>query len=184
MAARVAGFLRFVAIGSFFALTSEFLYKFLARFNPGAFMIALVFWPLFVASAFFASKLLEAVLKKRLWVEVSTYLASGLLGLMIEWNVLGNSPSGNPNASQLTMFSIWASAVVAPRLLLCELEGLERLKRQMRTWFGLYLAVSLVGVFFPHPLRALWVFVLSMLGYIGLHLFYLRFFVALAKHDR
>lgn len=38
----------------------------------------------------------------------------GLSGLMVEWLLIGNSPWGNPDASQMGLFAYWACMALVP----------------------------------------------------------------------
>lgn len=49
-----------------------------------------------------------------LTVIIPLVAGSGIAGLMIEWFLIGNSPWGNPQASQIGMFSYWSAMVVVP----------------------------------------------------------------------
>lgn len=96
-------FIAGVFISVVFALWIEFFYKFGATFNPKAFYIAIPIYFVYII-------LLHLIfLKLYKLPSIGTFLLiifGGFFGLLIEWYMLGNSPSGNPNASQLGMFII------------------------------------------------------------------------------
>ena len=95
-------FLTGVLISEIFALWIEFFYKFGATDNPKAFYIAIPIYFVYI----FLLHLTFSKLYKLSYGAFFLILTGGVFGLLIEWYMLGNSPSGNPNASQLGMFII------------------------------------------------------------------------------
>jgi hypothetical protein len=74
--------------------------------------------------------LLRLLGKRPLTILIITALA-GFVGLMIEWFVIGNSPWGNPDASNIGMFAYWACMVVVPIALLDTAPQTQRLRRNI-----------------------------------------------------
>ena len=56
-----------------------------------------------------------------------------LVALVIEWGLIGNSPSGNPGANQLGLFAGWISVFVLPRMFLET--GYEKVKKWTKIWY-------------------------------------------------
>jgi hypothetical protein len=78
------------------------------------------------------------------------YVISGVIGLMIEWLVLGLSPWGNSAADplltlifQIGIFSFWGSVAFAPRLLLDRRDSVARLRK----WYKLFLAFGFASIY-------------------------------------
>ena len=172
--------LRFVLVGCAFGLAVELAYKFVGRFNPVGFFIALVFYPLYMAFVYFSAKVFGLVRNETVRLAL-IFFSYGLLGILFEWTVLGNSPAGNPNASQVTMFSMWASSAVMPQIFADRGADLRRLRRSVRMALLVYVLVSLAGVVLPHPLRFYWVIGLSYVFYNGLVVFYMCYLVTVRR---
>jgi len=78
------------------------------------------------------------------------YVISGVIGLMIEWLVIGLSPWSNSAADplltlifQIGIFSFWGSVAFAPRLLLDRRDSAARLRK----WYKLFLAFGFGSIY-------------------------------------
>lgn len=151
--------LKFCSVALFFALTCEVFYKVFARFHPGMILVAAVFYLIYLQ--------LIWALHRRISSTWAFGLVSGLIGLfLLEWGLVGNSPSGNPNASQLGMLIFHTSYPLAARLFLDSEAGAMQAKVK-RYWLRFCL-FTLLGVLIPHPfLRFAWFIYVPVLGYLG-----------------
>jgi hypothetical protein len=93
----------------------------------------------------------------------------GTAGLMIEWFLIGNSPWGNPQASQIGMFSYWSAMVVVPFVFLRPDTRLSALKKTLVVSVLLYTIAALVVQLIAMPtvqfVYHIWAF---LLGYTAL----------------
>lgn len=98
-------------VSLFLAQWLEFWYRFGAEDRPD------LFWGAFVPNTLIALGF-HALLQGAPRLPVQVWLILGALpGMTLEWFIIGNSPWGNPQASQLGMFIFHASWPVWGRLL-------------------------------------------------------------------
>lgn len=97
---------------------------------------------------------LVALLLRRLGQQPLTVLVltltAGVAGLAIEWFVIGNSPWGNPAASELGMFAYWACMIVVPVALLDRSPHTLRLRRTTLLYGAGYTLLALAVEFIPN----------------------------------
>jgi len=101
--------IRFTLVGLCFALVVEIFYKFFAGLNPKAFGISIVFYviylqPLYLLHTWLSRNPESRIARARI-NNLAFFSIAGLVGLVVlEWRLVGNTPKGNPYASQLGMF--------------------------------------------------------------------------------
>lgn len=74
---------------------------------------------------------------------VAYMLFAALLGVFLEWNFAGQSPSQNPNANPWTMFVYWVGLAMIPRLLIDRDPVTRSPRRHVAKWWIAYWAVHL-----------------------------------------
>ena len=121
--------LRFVGIGMVLGLFSEAELKLVAGINPRAFGITLIAYPVILTVGYGAHKLTDQLVRWRWLADLVFYLASGVVGLYVEWTLLGNDLQSN--AFQPGMFAMWTTFLFGPRILTREAPSL----RGPRRWF-------------------------------------------------
>jgi hypothetical protein len=109
-------FIVFVALGSLAALLCEFAFKFFVTKDYAGFIFVLIFYPLYVSVLYAVEKQLMKVIKSPAKLLILVYILFGIIGLSIEWFVVGNSPWRNPQASQIGMWSFWTAIAVLPTI--------------------------------------------------------------------
>ncbi|MCB9924883.1 MAG: hypothetical protein H6822_22070 [Planctomycetaceae bacterium] len=164
-------FLRFVATGYVFGIGVEIQYRLMGRFNPQALAAAIFLYPFILSFAWLGQKVIDKCVSRRLVADIACYFACGISGLAIEWILLGNSPSANPNAIQIGMFCMWATFCFGPRLLIRQDDSTRRLRRRVWQFFGAYFALStVIGLLIPAPqTRFVVIILVSVAAYIGIN---------------
>ena len=158
-------FLKFIAVGLVFALFVEFVYRILGRFNPKAFGIALVFYPFYLAFAYAVSRAADRIIKNPLSANIFCFFFFGLFGLMVEWKLLGNSPSANPHASQIGMFAMWVVFFCMPRLFV-DPDAPPKIKKWAKLFFASNALITIgVALLLPQPQRFIWVIYSQVVAY-------------------
>ena len=99
----------FILTGVLFAAPGEYLFSVTIRGDLANFFGAMGFNSLYLLLVYLAARLLMHLVRHRLAALLIYYFATGLAGLMIEWYLIGNSPWGNPDASQVGMWAYWTS---------------------------------------------------------------------------
>ena len=121
--------LAFVAIGSCFATVEEFLTVVVLRHDVASYVFTVVvLFPAFLLFVAGTSHLTDRLVRRESLREPVHFITYGLVGLMIEWFLIGLTPWSNPDAPvvlmvlfQVGMFSFWATvaycapAVAEPR---------------------------------------------------------------------
>jgi hypothetical protein len=141
---------RFYLVGLAVAFLEEFI-------TQGILKRTLAGWIIPALIAFFPFLIVVRQIGKILKVRMTEskaasayYLISGVIGLMIEWLVIGLSPWSNPAADpllilifQFGIFSFWGSVAFAPRLLLDRRDPVARVRR----WYKRFLAIGFVSIY-------------------------------------
>jgi len=164
-------FLRFVATGYAFGIGVEIQYRLIGRFNPQALVAAIFLYPFILSFAWLGQKVIDKCVSRRLIADIACYFTCGISGLAIEWTLLGNSPSANPNAIQIGMFCMWTTFCFGPRLLVRTDEATHRLRRRIWQFFGAYFVLStVIGLLIPAPqTRFVVIIFVSVAAYIGIN---------------
>jgi hypothetical protein len=151
----VRRFVTFVAIGSAFATVEEFLTVVVLRHDvPSYLFTLLVLFPSYLTLVYLFGRSLDRLAPHHPGRDLIHLLASGGLGLLLEWTLMGLSPWSNPAANpllmlgfQLGMFAFWATVATAPRAFLDQSgpgrEARRRILRFYVPYFALIYAVSL-----------------------------------------
>ena len=169
-------FLTFVAIGSLVALVVEFQFNLLATHNPGNFIFTLFFYPLYLSVVYQVSSWLDSN-RAGFMSDLLYYLFFGLLGLAFEWFVIGNSPWGNPEASNIGMWAFWVAVALVPRIMTRQAAEFKAVKKGLVYYLGTYsVASTIMALMLPEGFRLFWIVVIHMVAYIGFHLFYWQYF--------
>lgn len=179
-------FLAFVAIGSAFATVEEFLSIVVLKHDLAGYLFTLlIVFPVFLTFVYFSSQLIRRFTSREPLQEMIHYFLYGLVGLMIEWFLIGLSPWSDPDANfivmlvfQLGMFSFWATVAFIPRLFLKpgELNGRVR-KSILKFYIPYFLIAYLLSLMAPEALKFITIIPLIIFGYLILNLFYLRYFL-------
>ncbi len=162
-------YLRFVLLGLLTVAIGEWQFSVFLRNDLDNFIGSVVFNALYLSGAYLVTRILLATLHNRPWFILVYTALSGASGLMVEWFLIGNSPWGNPDASQPGMFAYWACMTLVPLVFLLE-------KRALQTFilrYGLvYIALALIGQFaIPSPdWRFAFHIYAVIFGYLGLML--------------
>ena len=81
----------------------------------------------------------------RMRTEYCSSPTAAVTGLMVEWFLIGNSPWGNPDASQIGMAAYWACLVVVPLIVIDPDLQLRRLKRAIAIYAAVYSAAAVAA---------------------------------------
>lgn len=177
--------LKFVLVGSLFATVEEILTVLVLRGDAGAYLFTLfILFPVFLTFVWVSSGLLRRLIGRGRLHELIHYFLYGLIGLAIEWFVIGLAPWSDPTANpilmvlfQLGMFSFWATVAFAPLLFVSLAEPARRARRSLLRFFVPYFAVTYVlALLAPPNLKFVVIIGLIVTGYLSLNIFYMRYF--------
>ncbi len=178
-------FLLTPVLGSLFATLGEFLFCVLVRQRMPDYLFTLAAYPVILALTYMPLRWIERRMPSELSADMAVYAVAGLMGLAIEWFVIGNSPWANPEANDLGMFAYWATVLAMPRLFLDVRTYLRPVRRAASIAFAVYAAAALaVGFITPQPLRLFVLVWVVVLGYTGMNLFFARSFYLTWKDGR
>lgn len=122
----------------------EFQYSVLIRGDWMNFRGSFAFNLVFLTVVFAIHMGLQAVLRSKRLAYMLLGLLTGLAGLSVEWFLIGNSPWGNPDASQPGMFAYWACMALVPLMFLMENHPLQTF---ILRYALVYVALALLGQF-------------------------------------
>ena len=134
----------FVLIGVLTAAVGELQFSVFIRGDWANLFGSMVFNAVYLAGAFVVTRLLFRLLPRRAAFLLAVALAA-VAGLMVEWFLIGNSPWGNPDASQIGMAAYWACLVVVPLIVVEPDPRLRPLKRAIAIYAAVYTAAALAA---------------------------------------
>lgn len=137
-------FLLFVFIGVLTAAVGELQYSVFIRGDWANLFGAMFFNLFYLSGAFVLTRLLVRVLPRRAAFVVIVALAA-FAGLMVEWFLIGNSPWGNPDASQIGMAAYWTCLVIVPLLTIDPDPQLRPLRRTITIYAAVYILLALAA---------------------------------------
>ena len=168
-------------VGLGFALVVEVFYKFFAALNPKYFLISIVFYVIYLQPIYLLHKRLKRSSRgqeeKARREDLAFFIISGLVGLIVlEWGLVGNTPKGNPNASQLGMFVFHAVYPFMARVFVDRSAEARVLQKGLLKYYGIFIVVCAAGVVIPNDfLRFAWFIYTPLLGSAGLCYFIWRY---------
>ena len=140
----VVSLLLFVLIGVLTAAVGELQFSVFIRGDWANLFGSMVFNAVYLAGAFVVTRLLFRLWPRRVAFLLTVVLAA-VAGLMVEWFLIGNSPWGNPDASQIGMAAYWACLVVVPLIVIDPDLRLRRLKRAIAIYAAVYSAAAVAA---------------------------------------
>ncbi len=106
---------RFLLAGLVLGLFTEAELKLVAGIKPAGFVVAVFAYPVLVSLAYAGSKWIDRVVASRWIGDLIHYVGSAVVGLAVEWTVLGTGPGSN--AIQIGMVGMWTTFCFGPRVL-------------------------------------------------------------------
>lgn len=159
--------LLFILPGLLTVAIGEWQFSVFLRNDLDNFIGSLFFNTLYLGGVYLITRILLTTLRNRPKFILFYTVLFGLSGLMVEWFLIGNSPWGNPNASQVGMFAYWACMTLVPLMFLLE----KNLLQTFIIRYGLiYTALALLGQFTipAYEWRFAFHIHLVIFGYLGL----------------
>ncbi|KYK38097.1 MAG: hypothetical protein AYK18_17765 [Theionarchaea archaeon DG-70] len=177
--------LKFILIGLVFAGVEEFLTIALIKEDLSGFFIVMVLvFPLYLTIVYFSSKIIDYFWRREI-ADVIHFFTYGIMGLMIEWFLIGLSPWSNPEAHpgtmlifQVGMFSFWATLSFVPRIFIDGRKKFNKIKKKMLKFYVSYFTIVYVIAFLlPVYARFVILILLIIVGYSLMNIFYLQYFL-------
>lgn len=169
--------LKFILVGVLFAQVLEFQFNIQITKNYGNWVFTLIYYPIILLLAYWASRLIDKIIKNKRLADIIYFFSGGAFGLFImEWEIIGNSPTGNPDASQIGMFSFWVAVLFMPRIFTNPDPIYNKLKHKIKVFFGSYAIITIIlGFMLPNPIKSAVVIWGAIIGYIYMNTFYFRY---------
>lgn len=164
----------FIAAGMGYALVPEFAVNVINQENlKGYIMVIFIITPILMCLGWLVSSVFDKVDHKRI-TNIIYYLLFGFGGLMFEWFLLGNSPSGNPNAVQFAMFFYWTGLYMIPRILTNSNPTVGHLKARLIKFYAVFSGFHLIfSLVIGSAQNAFLVPILWTIVYTWLNIFYI-----------
>lgn len=157
--------LHYVLFGLLFMVVGEFLVNVIFKETLTGFFGTLILYAVMLTLAYPVTRLGKKLFKMSGYFLTSMIILFGSLGLFVmEWVIIGNSPWGNPDASQIAMFIWWAGVFVFPLLWDEALPVLQLLRRRSLQYHAVYmgtLAVMMLLIPFIPMMKPLALFVFT-----------------------
>jgi len=175
-------FFKFVFIGILFAAPGEFLGHIIIHNSWYSYFLTMLSYAIFYLPLFYIlSSFFKKIIKNEFNWTLFCYIFFGLFGLGVEWFLIHNSPWENPGASQVGMFTFWATLFIGPTILV-NLPLASKLKQNFLRYWIFY---SLIFVLPPLIFHSGKIIYLSIIVYsFGIWIFnyfYIRYLYFL-KH--
>lgn len=169
--------LKFILIGFIFAQVLEFQFNILVTQNYGNWIFTLIYYPFILLAVYLSNELIDKIIKRKKLADIIYFFGWGAFGLFImEWMIIGNSPTGNPDASQIGMFSFWVAVTFMPRIFVNQNPKFEKLKKSIKRYFISYsIIVTFIGIVLPINYRLFWIAWLGTIGYTVMNIFYYNY---------
>lgn len=175
---------KFILIGLFFAGVVE-LVKVLSGDIIGYLVTLIIPYLPFLLFVYYFGKIIDKKIRDKTKAHLIHYLVFGLFGVvLIEWLLIGLSPWSNPDANpflmlmfQLAMISYWGTVAFAPRMLLDDRKGFEKIKKSMMRFYIIFFVITYI-IGFSNPFEIIYpiVILLTASGHLLLNIFYIWFF--------
>jgi hypothetical protein len=141
----IGTWLAFVLIGVVTAAIGEFQYSVLIRGAWGDWYGSMFFNTLYLTAAYIVTRILFRLIDNRAAAYLVCTGLAATVGLAVEWFVIGNSPWGNPAASEIGMAAYWASFVIVPLIFVDPDPALRGVKRFILAYGLVYTTIVLLG---------------------------------------
>ncbi len=152
---------------------------------PGGFRGAMVVYCVLLAIGYGIQKLIDRLIRDERVRNVVCIILFGILGLALEWFVIGNSPWQNPDAIQWGMFVYWAGLFMVPRILTDGREVVRSLRRTIQITYVIYSAVHLaLALILPVAVLPFWIPILWTVVYTAFGGFYVKYIRLLASREQ
>jgi|GEM_PF-1718462 len=158
--------LQFVGLGLLTFAVGEWQFSVFLRSDLNNFVGSLAFNALYLTGVYLLARFFLNWLRRPFFIVVYSAFF-GTTGLMVEWFLVGNSPWGNPDASQAGMFGYWACAALVPLIFLLKNRPVQKF---ILRYGAVYTALVCLGqAFIPSPdWRFAFHIYAVILGYLGL----------------
>ena len=146
------------------ALWVEFFYKIGAIFRPTSLLISIPFYSVALIAL---HTIFDHLRDIRGHVPIC-FVLGGVLGLAIEWTLVGNSPRGNPQAFQPAQFLFHAVYPILGYLIVRD-SSENQLMGSLQRYLVLATAITALGFVAPRsPMRTVWFLLFPIVTYMGL----------------
>lgn len=136
--------LLFVVVGVITAAVGELQFSVFIRGDWANLYGSMFFNALYLTGAFSVTRVVFRLVPRRAAFLICAALAAAC-GLLVEWFLIGNSPWGNPDASQIGMAAYWACMVIVPLIAIDRDPRLGPLRRPVAVYALGYAALILLG---------------------------------------
>ncbi len=154
-------YLKFMGIGLVLGLFIEAELKLVAGIKPKGFIVALIAYPILLTLFYAMSRLIDRFISSTWRGDILQYLLVGLIGIAIEWVILGNGLGSN--AFQSGMLAMWTTWGFGPRILTRDSPILEKFRKRFWSAFIITALLLVVTVLLtPNPKAKLVISVLAL----------------------
>lgn len=170
--------LKFILTGFIFAQVLEFQFNILITKNYSNWVFTLIYYPALLVIIYLFSKVIDKIIKRKKLADIFHFMFWGAFGLFImEWVIIGNSPTGNPDAIQIGMLAFWLAVTFMPRIFINQNPRLEKLKHSIKKYFTWYAIITtILAIVIPMPLKLGLIVWLGAIGYVVMFKFYYDYF--------
>lgn len=108
--------IKFIIVGLLVTLSGEYQLNILVQKQPfGNYIMVFVIYTILLYIFYFIGKFLDKRYPSGK-SDLIYYFIAGLIGLSVEWFIIGNSFFSNPEANQAGMFGWWTAVFMIPRI--------------------------------------------------------------------
>lgn len=187
-------YFQFVIVGLIFFAVMEFAFSVQIRGDIDNFIGSIFINFFYFSLAYGLIKLLFKFQEISYKKDIFLFIFFGIIGLLIEWFLIGNSPWGNPQASQITMFMYWGGGVLFSKLLLETKLEFSQVKKYSIIFFFIYSILYLGGGFAISndivyeedevSYRFIFLILFAMVGYNVMFIFYVWYILVSRRIEK
>lgn len=156
-------------VGLAFSIVPEIVNQIYVRKDILGYWFSVVIYVVLLVLLFFLRKIFILLIRNKTISAFSWYVLLGILGLIAEWNILGNADAAIHG--QVAMFTFWGSLGLVP-VIFTEEPAFPDLKKIIKRYASVWMFIFLIaGIFNPGLGLLIWI-----LGCIWLNYYYFAYF--------
>jgi hypothetical protein len=179
-------YLKFLFLAlAFAALPGEVMLQIFTLNSPSGFFTSMATYVVILSLLYLLHKRNEIPSAPPYKKRLKLFFVFGFFGLMFEWFALGQAPWINPDASQIGMFTFWATLYIAPVMLL-EQPRFPRVNKKFLWFYVPWAVIILVLASQKRHSETLYFIALILITFSIwlLNIFYFKYFRALKRQQQ
>ena len=165
--------LKYVSLGLILMAPQELIVNIFRKTNFLLFLMSLVGWAVMLSIMYGIFRITKRFIKREGLEVTLSAIFYAMVGICIEWGIIGNSPCHNPGANQLGLLAGWVSVFMLPRVFLEDkFDGIRKLTKIWYFLFALSLLFPLLLIPGKGPVVGIIIYGYSVIPFLFLSVWY------------